>query len=107
MGVDVDRILDLIDQTHINKTVLMQHDLARGTFTLPKMVVADHQELSTYLQATSSITRRRLAKGRRLLPLPLARQSESLTAGLKKTVSRMATPAHSRLRLTEPTAACA
>lgn len=44
MSVDVDKILDLIDQTHINRTVLMQHDVARESFTVPKMIVADHQE---------------------------------------------------------------
>ncbi len=44
MSVDVDRVLDLIDQTRINKDVLMKHDVARESFTLPKLVVGDHQE---------------------------------------------------------------
>lgn len=44
MSVDVDRILDLIGQEYVNKTVLQKHDTARESFQVPKMVVDDHQE---------------------------------------------------------------
>lgn len=54
MSVDADRILDLIDQTRINRTVLLKHDEARETFRLPKVVVSDHQEfkylISSYVE---------------------------------------------------------
>ena len=54
MSVDVDKVLDLIDQTRINQQVLLQHDAARESFTLPGMTVADHQEfkylLTSYVQ---------------------------------------------------------
>ena len=52
--MNIDKILDLIDQSHINKSVLLQHDQARETFTLPKMIVGDHEEFK-YLP-----TRRRI-----------------------------------------------
>lgn len=52
--MDVDRILGLIDQTRINRAVLMQHDEARETFKLPRLVVRDHQEfkylVSSYVE---------------------------------------------------------
>ena len=44
MSVDVDRILGLLDSAQINRTILQQHDVARETFTLPTMIVRDHQE---------------------------------------------------------------
>lgn len=42
--MNVDRILGLIGQDHVNQAVLLAHDEARETFTVPKMIVADHQE---------------------------------------------------------------
>lgn len=44
MAVDVDRILELLSQSFINREVLVKHDVARESFQLPKMVVGDHQE---------------------------------------------------------------
>jgi len=51
MSIDVDRILDLLDSAQINRTVLQQHDVARETFTLPTMLVRDHQEFQYLLTA--------------------------------------------------------
>ncbi len=42
--MDVDRILALISQDHINRAVLVRHDSARETFHAPSMTVRDHQE---------------------------------------------------------------
>ena len=42
--MDVDRILDLIGQDHVNRHVLVKHDEARETFRSPRMVVSDHEE---------------------------------------------------------------
>ena len=44
MAVNADKILDLIGQDYVNKNVLMKHDVARESFKLPKMIVADHEE---------------------------------------------------------------
>jgi len=51
MSVDVDRILDLLDQETINRTVLLQHDYARETFKLPRITVRDHQEFAYLLRS--------------------------------------------------------
>ena len=52
--MNVDRILDLLDQRIINREVLMPHDIARETFRLPSMIVADHREfnylVTSYIQ---------------------------------------------------------
>lgn len=52
--MDVDHILRLLDQDHINRTVLMRHDEARESFRLPRLIVRDHQEfkylVTSYVQ---------------------------------------------------------
>ncbi len=54
MSVDVDSILELLDQSKIDRDVLLKHDEARETFRLPAITVADHQEfhylLTSYVQ---------------------------------------------------------
>jgi hypothetical protein len=54
MSVDVDRILRLLDQSRINREVLMPHDEARETFRLPTMRARDAREfkwiVTTYYQ---------------------------------------------------------
>lgn len=42
--VDVDRILGLLDQSKINREVLMADDEARETFRLPTLRARDHRE---------------------------------------------------------------
>ncbi len=42
--MNVEKILDLIGQDYINKTVLMPHDVARETFQVPRLVVTAHDE---------------------------------------------------------------
>jgi hypothetical protein len=54
MSIDVDRILRLLDQSRINRDVLMAHDEARETFRLPTMRARDAREfkwiVTTYYQ---------------------------------------------------------
>lgn len=54
MSVDVNRILRLLDQTRINRDVLMAHDEARERFRLPSMRARDAREfkwiVTTYYQ---------------------------------------------------------
>lgn len=54
MSVDIDRILRLLDQSRINRDVLMAHDEARETFRLPSMRAHDSREfkwiVTTYYQ---------------------------------------------------------
>lgn len=44
MSVDVDRILDLLDQTRISRQLLLAHDEARENFRLPSMTARDSRE---------------------------------------------------------------
>lgn len=44
MNVDVDHILDLLDQTRIDREILMAHDEARESFRLPRIAARDHRE---------------------------------------------------------------
>jgi len=54
MSVDVDRILRLLDQSRVNRDVLMLHDEARESFRLPSMRARDAREfkwiVATYYQ---------------------------------------------------------
>ncbi len=43
MSSKIDALLDLLKPDHVNKAVLMPHDLARESFRLDTVVVADHQ----------------------------------------------------------------
>ncbi|MDA8118241.1 MAG: hypothetical protein M0000_12830 [Actinomycetota bacterium] len=44
MSIDVDRVLKLLDQSRINRDVLMAHDEARESFRLPTMRARDARE---------------------------------------------------------------
>lgn len=61
--MDVDRILRLIGQDHINRAVLMQHDEARETFRAPSMTVRDHQEFQFVVTAYVEHHQRTVGEG--------------------------------------------
>lgn len=53
-SIDVERILDLMDQGHINREVLLPQDHARETFRLPSITARNYQEfeylITSYMQ---------------------------------------------------------
>ncbi len=51
MSVDLDKILDLIGQDYINRSVLSQHDLARESFNSPQMIVEEHDKFKYIVTA--------------------------------------------------------
>ncbi len=54
MAIDVIGLLTKLNRDHINKTVLVHHDVARASFHLPKIIVDDFREfnyiVTTYIQ---------------------------------------------------------
>lgn len=74
MSVDVDRILGLLDSTQINRAVLQQHDVARETFTLPTMIVRDHQEFKYLITSYVEHHARTVGEG---VPTPAAAFGEA------------------------------
>ena len=53
-SIDVERILDLMDQGHINREVLLPQDHARESFRLPSITARNYQEfeylITSYMQ---------------------------------------------------------
>ena len=49
MPANIDRILDLLDHSRIEKQTLIKHDEARENFRLPKMIPADSREFKYFI----------------------------------------------------------